>query len=121
MRISWGPDQIRKRILALFHLTSKGLVRIKPPALPPLARGDFISSRTRLKMKQECGGVPEWLKGTDCKSVGFAYVGSNPTPSTILPHLSDISSAVSLTPPMYVTPPNRGTRSLSANRPFLKT
>ena len=30
------------------------------------------------------GGVPEWLKGTDCKSVGSAYVGSNPTPSTIL-------------------------------------
>ena len=28
------------------------------------------------------GGVPEWLKGTDCKSVGLAYVGSNPTPST---------------------------------------
>jgi hypothetical protein len=26
--------------------------------------------------------VPEWLKGTDCKSVGIAYVGSNPTPST---------------------------------------
>ncbi len=30
------------------------------------------------------GGVPEWLKGTDCKSVGLAYVGSNPTPSTSL-------------------------------------
>ena len=30
-----------------------------------------------------CGGVPEWLKGTDCKSVGFAYAGSNPAPSTI--------------------------------------
>jgi hypothetical protein len=30
------------------------------------------------------GGVPEWLKGTDCKSVGLAYVGSNPTPSTNL-------------------------------------
>ena len=30
------------------------------------------------------GGVPEWLKGTDCKSVGYAYVGSNPTPSTSL-------------------------------------
>ena len=28
------------------------------------------------------GGVPEWLKGTGCKPVGFAYVGSNPTPST---------------------------------------
>ncbi len=29
------------------------------------------------------GGVPEWLKGTDCKSVALCYVGSNPTPSTI--------------------------------------
>ena len=28
--------------------------------------------------------MPEWLKGTDCKSVGFAYAGSNPAPSTIL-------------------------------------
>ena len=26
--------------------------------------------------------MPEWLKGTDCKSVGYAYVGSNPTSST---------------------------------------
>ena len=84
-----GPNQKRNPILALFHLTSKGLVRIKPPALPPLARGDFISSRTRPKMKQKCGGVPEWLKGTDCKSVGFAYVGSNPTPSTIARQSTD--------------------------------
>lgn len=22
--------------------------------------------------------MPEWLMGTDCKSVGFAYAGSNP-------------------------------------------
>ncbi len=29
------------------------------------------------------GGVPEWLKGTDCKSVGSAFGGSNPPPSTI--------------------------------------
>lgn len=29
------------------------------------------------------GGVPERLKGTGCKPVGYAYVGSNPTPSTI--------------------------------------
>ena len=26
--------------------------------------------------------MPEWLKGTGCKPVGYAYVGSNPTPST---------------------------------------
>ena len=33
--------------------------------------------------RMPCGGVPEWLKGTGCKPVGYAYVGSNPTPSTI--------------------------------------
>ena len=35
------------------------------------------------------GGVPEWLKGTGCKPVGLAYVGSNPTPSTNPPVRSD--------------------------------
>ena len=54
----------------------------------PDKRGPF-RCRTTLYIKEvriECrlspGGVPEWLKGTDCKSVGLAYVGSNPTPST---------------------------------------
>ena len=28
------------------------------------------------------GGVPEWLKGADCKSVGVAYAGSNPASPT---------------------------------------
>ena len=28
------------------------------------------------------GGMAEWLKATDCKSVLSEYVGSNPTPST---------------------------------------
>ena len=34
--------------------------------------------------------MPEWLKGTDCKSVGYAYVGSNPTPSTSLRSLREL-------------------------------
>ena len=29
------------------------------------------------------GGVPEWPKGADCKSVSSAFGGSNPPPSTI--------------------------------------
>ena len=29
------------------------------------------------------GGVAEWLKAADCKSARVAYVGSNPTPTTI--------------------------------------
>ena len=31
----------------------------------------------------EIGGVAEWLKAADCKSARVAYVGSNPTPTTI--------------------------------------
>ena len=30
------------------------------------------------------GGVPKWPTGADCKSAGNAFVGSNPTPSTIV-------------------------------------
>ncbi len=29
------------------------------------------------------GGVPEWPKGSDCKSDGSAFGGSNPPPSTM--------------------------------------
>src|SRR5215471_3760164 len=29
------------------------------------------------------GRLPEWPKGAVCKTVGSAYVGSNPTPATI--------------------------------------
>ncbi len=32
-------------------------------------------------IRKAYGGVPEWLKGADCKSAGEAYVGSNPTPT----------------------------------------
>ena len=30
------------------------------------------------------GGVGEWLKPADCKSVAYGYAGSNPAPSTSL-------------------------------------
>ena len=29
------------------------------------------------------GGIPEWLKGADCKSASIAFGGSNPPPTTI--------------------------------------
>ncbi len=35
-------------------------------------------------MRLFLGGVPEWPKGSDCKSDGFAFGGSNPPPSTII-------------------------------------
>ncbi len=48
---------------------------------PGHSLGQEISER--LTLRRSDGGVPEWLKGTDCKSVDSVYVGSNPTPSTI--------------------------------------
>lgn len=42
---------------------------------------DFSSALRKNRMLY-FGGVPEWLKGPDCKSGGSAFVGSNPTPST---------------------------------------
>lgn len=33
--------------------------------------------------RKKCnGGVPEWSKGSDCKSDGSAFGGSNPPPTT---------------------------------------
>ena len=36
-----------------------------------------------VRYKDIRGGVPEWPKGSDCKSDGSAFEGSNPSPSTI--------------------------------------
>ena len=42
------------------------------------------------------GWVPEWPKGADCKSVGSAFEGSNPSPSisTLSAHIAGWSSLV---------------------------
>ncbi|CDX11302.1 hypothetical protein MPLB_1090003 [Mesorhizobium sp. ORS 3324] len=66
--------------------------RLTPTGLAAIRRiADFGDIPTRAPGQREClvawlrrqtGEVPEWLKGTDCKSVGLAYVGSNPTLST---------------------------------------
>ena len=66
--------------------------RLTPTGLAAIRRfADFGEDLTRASDRREClvawlrrqtGEVPEWLKGTDCKSVGLAYVGSNPTLST---------------------------------------
>jgi hypothetical protein len=60
----------------------------KGRALPPLATAGGFCLASGVQVPS--GGVPEWLKGTDCKSVGFAYAGSNPAPSTI--HADPISA-----------------------------
>src|SRR5665648_171632 len=39
-------------------------------------------------LRRAPGGVPEWLKGADCKSVGAAYLGSNPSSPTSVARLA---------------------------------
>ena len=39
--------------------------------------------RVANKLAFSFGGIPERSKGADCKSVGSAFEGSNPSPSTI--------------------------------------
>ena len=41
------------------------------------------------------GGVAEWLKATDCKSVLSEYAGSNPAPSTRQNLAAEVSCRVS--------------------------
>src|SRR5467141_1653071 len=36
----------------------------------------------RVGIENVFGGLPEWPKGADCKSAGYAFDGSNPSPST---------------------------------------
>ena len=71
-----NPRSAAKPFLEVFFRSSK---RIRAKADAP-AGNWFTNPLTQLEKLS--GGVPEWLKGTDCKSVGYAYVGSNPTPST---------------------------------------
>src|SRR5580698_8082160 len=67
-RTGWGPGQ---------------------GAGPDQARAQSDASRTRAvrypslsRLRMAYGRLPEWPKGAVCKTVGSAYVGSNPTPAT---------------------------------------
>ena len=73
--------------LAAFPIDREGPREDNPSEGPALDRqGAFIW--TAGSCRTSGGEVPEWLKGTDCKSVGFAYAGSNPALSTITPSAS---------------------------------
>ena len=37
------------------------------------------------------GWIPEWPKGTDCKSAATCFGGSNPPPSSLVNQLNDIN------------------------------
>ncbi len=52
------------------------------------------------------GGVPEWSKGSDCKSDGLAFEGSNPSPTTkresvVLPRVQPLGGIESRLPRVW--------------------
>ena len=44
--------------------------------------GSSPSTSSTASERIEYGGFPEWPKGTDCKSAGYAFGGSNPPSPT---------------------------------------
>src|SRR5215468_5738074 len=59
--------------------------------------GCRLTASPRLGLSLRCrpertayGRLPEWPKGAVCKTVGSAYVGSNPTPATTCGMLSEL-------------------------------
>ena len=65
------------------NLTAQpSLVRIQPPP-PYRLQLTCFSAQFDSGSREKLSGVPEWPKGSDCKSVGSAFDGSNPSPSTI--------------------------------------
>ena len=63
------PERASRTARGLFVISRSG-AQVRPPApAPPWGRSEY-------------GGVPEWPKGTDCKSAGYAYGGSNPPAPT---------------------------------------
>jgi hypothetical protein len=71
------PVWRRKRNAFVLHE-----LRCSCGSLGELAAYRGISIRVPLALP-DGGEMPEWLKGTDCKSVGDAYGGSNPSLPTI--------------------------------------
>ena len=58
-----------------YNICGYGITAVHQPS--KLVRG------VRPPLPAPFGGIPEWLKGADCKSAGTAFDGSNPSPTTI--------------------------------------
>ena len=63
------------------HLFCKQVVRGSSPLVSSFSIL-FAGIREESKKTSRYGGLPEWPKGADCKSAGYAFDGSNPSPST---------------------------------------
>jgi hypothetical protein len=85
---SHAPQPGPPHAAAGFSLTRQHPDTIRAPASLPATVGRFVLlCHPSKQTPPSLGEVPEWLKGTDCKSVGYAYAGSNPALSTTIRRL----------------------------------
>ena len=57
----------------------------------PLDKSEIRAIITKsLRHNRISGGVPEWPKGTDCKSAAFRFDGSNPSSPTKSPECESV-------------------------------
>ena len=65
------------------HLLCKQVVRGSTPRVSSHGWVEAgLSALDARSFIKNFGGLPEWPKGADCKSAGYAFDGSNPSPST---------------------------------------
>ena len=68
--------------LSSHHNDRRPFAQREEPPCRVTRRAVSFWSRGSVRRLGRYGEVPEWLKGTDCKSVGLAYAGSKPALST---------------------------------------
>ncbi len=71
--------------------------------------GSSPSTSSKQNRFNSYGGVPEWPKGTDCKSAGYAFGGSNPPAPTKTCFIVSVIQVFSF---YYKNNPNQNTQIL---------
>lgn len=79
------------------QLAEQGFCKPQVAGSSPIVGSNLFFDRSNYR-----GGMPEWLKGADCKSVANGYVGSNPTLPTIMLMQSGFSCGAG-----YSIPPHK--------------
>ena len=64
------------------ELQSLSLLNPKLAEVDVVFDKDMVYMKPPQSIKKLLGGVPEWPKGVDCKSIVYDFEGSNPSPST---------------------------------------
>ena len=78
------PHPGRLQLYIVKHLMQYGILAQLGEHLPYKQRVIGSSPIGPIKLKKEYGWIPEWPKGTDCKSAANCFGGSNPPPSSAI-------------------------------------